>query len=96
MLPSERNAHLYSAGDFHARLKKLAETKDGGVGIMTQCVKPEGFYTTGRPPREKDPKLFDQKTLENLLAKINAKPGGINFIPAPDKYSQQVDLIKYS
>jgi hypothetical protein len=74
---------------FYNEIKTFAETNTANMGIMTQCVHSDRF----RPDRRSGKaKVHERAFIDNILLKINAKLGGINFAPVVSERMNQVRL----
>jgi hypothetical protein len=74
---------------FYNEIKTFAETNMANMGIMTQCVHSDRF----RPDRRSGKaKVNEPAFVDNMLLKINAKLGGINFAPVVSERMKQVRL----
>ena len=76
---------------FYNEMKTWAETDQAHMGIMTQCIKSDRFC----PDRSGKAKVNDCAFIDNMLLKINAKLGGINFAPVLSGRMAQVRLSNY-
>jgi hypothetical protein len=75
---------------FYNEMKTFAETNTANIGIMTQCILSDRFC----PDRSGKAKVNDITFVDNILLKINAKLGGINFAPVVSDRMKEVRVCR--